>query len=124
MAAAALLTLILLIGCGADTTDYSEGGAKAKVKQLVKESIGSQYGPETAKTVKVHFTLVKEGATDGWMFVNGDTDFTLKTDMVGKNGKNLVYDYNKSFQFEFIHNGTDWTVRNKMFFDEVREERK
>lgn len=116
--AAAILTLFLLVGCGADAADNSEGGAKEKVTQLVKESIGNQYGPEAAETVKVHFISVQEGATAGRMFLDGNTDFTVEDE-----GMKKSWDYTKSFQFELQHNGTDWTVRNKMFFDEEREER-
>lgn len=119
LAAAAILTLLLLLGCGADETDSSKGGAEEKVTQLVKESIGNQYGPEAADTVEVQFNSVEEGATAGRMFVGGITDFTVEDE-----GMKKSWDYKKSFQFELQHNGTEWTVRNKIFFDEEREERK
>jgi len=38
LAAAILLVLLMLVGCGAEATDNSDGGAKAKVAQLVKLS--------------------------------------------------------------------------------------
>lgn len=119
LAASMILTLLMVVGCGADATDRSEGGAKAKVTQLVKASIGDQYGPDVAETVNVHFSSVKEGATDGRMFIDGSTEFTWKHE-----GMKKTWDYTKSFQFELQHNGTEWTVRNKMFFDEERTERK
>ncbi|WDH95749.1 hypothetical protein PUW24_16235 [Paenibacillus urinalis] len=119
LTATMILALLMLVGCGADATDNSDGGAKAKVTQLVKESIGDQYGPEVAKTVKVHFSSVKEGVTDGRMFLDGSTEFTWKHE-----GMKKTWDYTKSFQYELQHNGTEWTIRNKMFFDEERTERK
>ena len=44
--------ITLLLGCGADATDDSNRGAKAKVTQLVKDSIGDQHAPKVSKTVK------------------------------------------------------------------------
>lgn len=117
-ATATILTLLLLVGCGADATDNSGGGAKAKVTQLVKESIGNQYGPDAADSVKVDFTSVKEGATEGRMYLDGKAKFTVKNKEMKK-----TWDYSKSFQFELQHNGTEWSVRNQLFFDEERKER-
>lgn len=95
---------------------------KAKVTQLVKESVGDQYGPKVAKTVKVNFSKVEKGATDGRMFVNGDLD--CKLDGWKENGVDQVRYVNKKFHYELQHNGTDWTVRIKKFFDEKRREKK
>lgn len=119
LASAALFTLLLLFGCGANATDYSEGGAKAKATQLVKESVGDRYGPEVANTVNVDFTTVKEGASEGRMYLEGSTNFTWKHE-----GMKKTWDYTQSFSFELQHNGTDWTVRNKSFYSEDRIERK
>jgi len=116
---AALFTLLFLFGCGANATDFSEGGAKAKVSQLVKESVGDRYGPEVAKTVKVHFTTVKQGPSEGRMYLEGSTNFTLKHE-----GMKKTWDYTQRFSFDMQHNGTDWTVRSKSFYSEDRIERK
>jgi hypothetical protein len=118
LAAAMILALLILVGCSTDASDNSDGGAKAKVTQLVKASIGDQYGPEVAKTVKVHFSSVEEGATDGRMYIDGSTEFTWKHE-----GMKKTWDYTKSFQYELQHNGTEWNVRNQLFFDEERQER-
>jgi len=121
LAAAVAISLLMIAGCGgsADATDSSTGGAKAKVTQLVKESIGSQYGPKVAKTVKVHFISATEGATDGRMYVEGSTEFTWEHE-----GMKKTWDYTNSFKYDLLHNGTDWTVRNEMFFDVERTERR
>jgi hypothetical protein len=122
LTAAAILSLLLLFGCGADATDNSEGGAKARVIQLVKESIGNQQGPEVVKTLKVNISKVEEGATDGRMFVSGDLEY--KIDGWKENGVDQVRYVTAKFNYELQHNGTDWTVRNKMFYDNERRAEK
>ncbi|MBW5444749.1 hypothetical protein GE107_01545 [Cohnella sp. CFH 77786] len=122
LAAATIFTLLLLVGCGSDATDNNEGGAKAKVTQLVKESIGNQHGPEVVKTVKVNITKFEKGATDGRMFVNGDLEYKL--DGWKENGVDQIRYVTTKFHYELQHNGTEWTVRNKMFFDEERRAKK
>lgn len=122
LAAAILLALLMLVGCGADATDNTEGGAKAKVIQLVKESIGDQQGPEVVKTLKVNISKVEKGATDGRMFVSGDLEYKL--DGWIENGIPQVRYVTAKFNYELQHNGTDWTVRNKMFYDNERREKK
>ncbi|CAM3830976.1 hypothetical protein ACFW4G_28020 [Paenibacillus lactis] len=113
---------ILLLGCSTNATDDNEGGAKVKVTQLVKESIGDQHGQKVSKTVKVNITTVKKGATDGRMFVDGD--FEYKLDGWKENGVDQVRYVTAKFQYELQHNGSDWTVRNQMFFDEERRDKK
>lgn len=62
-------------------------------------------------TVKIHFSKIRKGATEGLMFVNGTIDFMVQSEALKKK-----WDYTKSFHFEIKH--------NSMFFDEGREERK
>ena len=54
------------------------------------------------------------------MFVNGDLEY--KFDGWKENGVDQVRYVTAKFHYELQYNGTDWTIRNKMFFDEERRE--
>lgn len=117
-----IFIFLLVIGCSTNEANFSKNGAKAKVTQLVNERIGNDYGPKAAKTVKMHFSKVEEGVSEGRMFVNGDFDYKL--DGWKENGIDQVRYVNTKFHFELQHNGTEWTVHNNMFFDEERRDKK
>ncbi|GIO89576.1 MULTISPECIES: hypothetical protein [Paenibacillus] len=72
---------------------------------------------ERAQEIKV-----EKGATDGRMLVSGDLEYKL--DGWKENGIPQVRCVTAKFNYELQHNGTDWTVRNKMFYDNERRAEK
>jgi len=111
-----ILLMVLIAGCGADTTDSSKGGAKAKVTQLITEDIGGDYGPKVAKSVKINITKTEKGATDGRMFVSGNGSY--KRDGWSENGVEKESTTTFSFGYELQHDGTDWAVVNRKMHED------
>ncbi|MNC60501.1 hypothetical protein D3C75_1103840 [compost metagenome] len=114
----AVLTVCLLlftVGCGAKPSNYSKAGAEETAIQLAKENIGNRLGPDTAKAAKIKVTKVKEGLTEGRMFVNCTAKY--KREFMA-NGEKQVRKDTVNYSFELQHNGTDWNVRDMKFHEE------
>ncbi|OUS74860.1 hypothetical protein B1748_19965 [Paenibacillus sp. MY03] len=111
-----LCLLVLIAGCGTDATDNSQAGAKAKVTQLVKDSIGNQLGATVAKTVKVDISKVTVDESESRMYLEGNAQY--KREGWSENGVEKESMTTFKFQYNLQHNGTEWTVKNKLHYDE------
>jgi hypothetical protein len=107
----AALLLMLLVGCDADATKNSEGGAKAKAAQLVTENIERQYGAAAEKSTKIHYTYVERGKPEDLMFITGNADY-IKEYNGTKTARNM------SFNFKLQFFGDQWNVKDSQFYND------